>query len=73
MDSELLMKSLNPELYQLMVRVKAIHAICGGDTGIKVRARRARGEPRATSSWRRRAARHAPLARRAPRRLTRRR
>jgi hypothetical protein len=38
MDSELLMKSLNPELYQLMVRVKAIHAICGGDTGIKVRA-----------------------------------
>ena len=41
MDSELLMKSLNPELYQLMVRVKAIHAICGGDTGIKVRARRA--------------------------------
>ena len=36
MDSDLLMKSLNPELYALMVRVKAIHAICGGDTGIKV-------------------------------------
>jgi len=36
MDSELLMKSLNPELYALLVRVKSIYAICGGDTGVKV-------------------------------------
>ena len=36
MDSELLMKSLNPELYALMVRVKSIYAICGGDSGVKV-------------------------------------
>lgn len=36
MDSDLLLKSMNPELYNLLVRVKSIYAICGGDTGVKV-------------------------------------
>jgi hypothetical protein len=36
MDSDLLLKSMNPELYSLLVRVKSIYAICGGDTGMKI-------------------------------------
>ena len=31
-----MLKSMNPELYGLLVRVKSIYAICGGDGGLKI-------------------------------------
>lgn len=39
MDSDLMLKSLHPELYALLIRVKSIYVMCGGDNGVNVNAK----------------------------------
>lgn len=36
MDSDIAIQALNPELFKLLVRVKAIYMMCGGDSGTTV-------------------------------------